>query len=51
MKLGSRECAISIAYGRAKLTGFSNEMLSNPLRTQRFCFILDIQVLSVDMHP
>ncbi len=42
MKLGSRDCAISIAYGSAKLTGFSNEMQSNPLRTPRFCFILGI---------
>lgn len=32
MKLASRDCAIDIAYGRAKLTGFSNTLQSNPLR-------------------
>ena len=51
IKLGSRDCAISIAYGSAKLTGFSNDMLSNPLRTTRFCFILGIQMLPVTKRP
>ena len=36
MKLGSRDCAIDTAYGSAKLTGKTNSMLSNPLRTPRF---------------
>ena len=36
MKLGSRDCAIDIAYGSAKLTGKTKSMLSNPLRTPRF---------------